>query len=151
MPNMPAPSQTPKASSSRPLRWIGALLTYPLLLACASTQLSQPVKPIVVEMDCPQLTIAADLLVVAPLTPIPLIRDNGDMEDALHTALADGTRDRGQLRELTAAEKQREADQAQLNAECKRAAEAQRQAIEDAARDLTTKVRRPFLSRLGIF
>ena len=123
--------------------WIGALSMCLLLPACASTELSQPVKAVVVKQDCPRLEIEMSLLAIRPLTPVNQIQTNGSLEDAIEIVVADHRRDRGQLIELSAAEKQREKDQAVLDTTCAQAAKERAAAI-DKANELTVKVRRPF-------
>ena len=143
--NSPASAGAP----TRHLKWTGATLLFLTLQGCASTELRQPVRVEVVDVDCPRLEVDPSLLVVAALTPIGRIETNGDLEDAFEVAVADGMRDRGQLTELTAATEQKQRDQKVLDAQCEANKAAQKQAIEDAVRGATATVKRPLLSRLG--
>ena len=123
--------------------WIGAALMCLTLPACASTELSQPVKPVIITQDCPRLEIETGLLDIRPLTQIEKLRQNGDLEDAIEVMAADHRRDRGQLIELSAAEKQRVKDQDIVDDLCKTTAQDQAKAIE-AASNQKVRVRRPF-------
>ena len=93
--------------------------------------------------NCPTLKISPVLLTVLPVTPVPLIRNNGDLEDNLEVIIADHTRDRGQLRELIGAERQRESDQDMINRECDERAKSRAEALRAAAQE-TVKVKTPF-------
>ena len=139
--------RTLPAVNTRPKNLIGALLMSLALQACASTELSQPVKPIIVNQDCPRLEIETSLLDIRPLTPVSPIQTNGSLEDAVEIIAADHRRDRGQLIELSAAEKQRAQDQDVLDEQCQKAADAQAKAIEKANEE-TVEIKRPFWSGL---
>ena len=123
--------------------WIGAALMCLTLPACASTELSQPVKPVIITQDCPRLEIESSLLDIRPLTAINRVRLNGDLEDAIEVLTADHRRDRGQLIELSAAETQRMKDQEIIDDLCKTTAQDQAKAIE-AASHQKVRVRQPF-------
>lgn len=94
-------------------------------------------------MDCPNLTISAALLNVLPVTPVPAIRNNGDLEDNFEIIIADHMRDRGQLRELIGAERQRESDQEMINRECEARAKARADTLRAAGQEVV-KIKRPF-------
>ena len=75
------------------------------------------------------------------------ITTNGSLEDAVEIIAADHRRDRGQLIELSAAEKQRAQDQDVLDEQCQKAADAQAKAIEEANKE-RAEIKRPFWSGL---
>ena len=135
------------AANTHLKRLIGALLMSLALQACASTELSQPVKPVIVNRDCPRLEIETSLLDIRPLTPVSPIQTNGSLEDAVEIIAADHRRDRGQLIELSAAEKQRAQDQDVLDQQCEKAAQDQVKAIEKANEE-KVEIKRPFWSGL---
>ena len=83
------------------------------------------------------------MLDIRPLTQIEKLRQNGDLEDAIEVIAADHRRDRGQLIELSAAEKQRVKDQEIIDDLCKTTAQDQAKAIE-AASHQKVRVRQPF-------
>lgn len=80
---------------------------------------------------------------VRPLTPTQRTTSNGILADNAEIVAADHKRDRGQLRELTAAERQRAADQEVIDDQCDANAAAQRRAIEEATKE-AVKIKRPF-------
>lgn len=139
--------RTLPAANTHPKSLIGVLLMSLALQACASTELSQPVKPIIVNQDCPRLEIETSLLDIRPLTQVSPIQTNGSLEDAVEIIAADHRRDRGQLIELSAAEKQRAQDQDVLDEQCQKAADAQAKAIEEA-NEQKVEIKRPFWSGL---
>ena len=87
------------------------------------------------------------MLAIRPLTPVSPIQTNGSLEDAVEIIAADHRRDRGQLIELSAAEKQRAQDQDVLDQQCEKAAQDQVKAIEKANEE-TVEIKRPFWSGL---
>ena len=87
------------------------------------------------------------MLDIRPLTPVSPISTNGSLEDAVEIIAADHRRDRGQLIELSAAEKQRAQDQDVLDQQCEKAADAQVKAIEEA-NEQKVEIKRPFWAGL---
>ena len=89
------------------------------------------------------MEIEPSLLAIRPLTPTRPIRQNGDIEDAVEIISADHRRDRGQLIELSAAEKQRAKDQKVIDNLCATSVKDQAKTIE-AASEQKVRVRQPF-------
>ncbi|GLQ20410.1 hypothetical protein GCM10007854_13650 [Algimonas porphyrae] len=101
------------------------------------------------DRDCPRLELDPKLKQIQPITPTPSTEETGGVEDALVIVSADHGRDRGQLKQVVAADDQRARDQAVLDAQCAKSAADQARIIEAASKE-TVKVRVPFWRRLGL-
>ena len=84
-------------------------------------------------------------MAISPLSIIGPLQTNASLSDALEVVIADHRRDRGQLIELSAAEKQREKDQLVIDELCQKSAQEQSEAIEKANEE-TVEIKRPFWS-----
>jgi len=95
----------------------------------------------------PQLTINPSLLVIQPLTPLSTPESGPDLSLWAEHVHNEHMRDRGHLRELIGAVKQKEFSQDKINKAAQDAAKVRRDAIKEinAAK---VEVRKPLLKRL---
>lgn len=89
------------------------------------------------------------MLVIQPLTPLPKDPDNDALLEAFTIVHEDAKRDRGHLRELVGAEKQREHSQDEIDRQLEEAAQIVRAAIEEANQQ-EVKIKVPFWKRFGL-